>query len=159
MNTTERWLPVKGYEGLYEVSDQGRVKRIEGRVWNRKGYWLTRKEGLRKLGIDSDGYLIVTLSKEGVSRTEKVHQLVLRAFVGDCPDGCLTRHLNGKRKDNHLANLTWGTPAENCADMDRHGTRKRGEEHHFFGRRGTDHWLEGVLERDHLGRFLPLQHG
>jgi hypothetical protein len=153
----EQWLPVKGYEGLYEVSDQGRVKRVEGRVWNRKGYWLTRKEGLRKLGVDSDGYLIVILSKEGVSRTKKVHQLVLQAFVGDCPDGLQTRHLNGKRNDNRLSNLAWGTAAENMADIERHGKRRRGEDHHFFGRRGADHWLEGVLSRDSLGRYLPLE--
>lgn len=137
----EQWLPVKGYEGLYEVSDHGRVKRVESRVWNRKGYWLTRKEGVLKPGTDSDGYLIVGLCKEGIRKTQKVHQLVLRAFVGDCPDGCLTRHLNGKRKDNHLTNLAWGTPAENCADMDRHGTRRKGEAHHFFGRCGVNHWL------------------
>ena len=156
MTEHEEWRPVVGYEGLYEVSSHGRVKRVTSRVWNRKGYWLTRKERVLKLGRDQDGYLHVTLSKEGKCLTQKVHRHVLKAFVGSPPDGALTRHLNGVRDDNRLENLAWGTDAENMADMEVHGTRRRGKAHHFYGRRGSDHWLHGVLERDHQGRYLPM---
>ena len=139
--TVEQWRPVVGYEGLYEVSDQGQIKRVEGRVWNRRGFWITRKEGVLRPGTDSDGYLIVGLCKGGVRKTKKIHQQVLLAFVGSCPSGHQTRHLNGERKDNRLVNLSWGTHAENMADIERHGNRHRGEAHHFYGRRGADHWL------------------
>jgi hypothetical protein len=61
-----------------------------------------------------------------------VHALVLEAFVGLCPQGMECRHLNGVRHDNRLANLTWGTYAENNADRVRHGTNgnvAKGEKH------------------------------
>ena len=56
-----------------------------------------------------------------------VHRLVLEAFVGPCPPGCETRHLNGNPADNRLCNLAWGTHRENAADKVRHGTAPRGE--------------------------------
>ncbi len=72
------------------------------------------------------GYLWITLAHDGRYRTVPVHHLVLRAFVGTRPKGHQTRHLNGVRTDNRLANLRWGTPRENCADRERHGTVARG---------------------------------
>lgn len=153
----EEWRPVVGYENNYAVSISGKVKRISSRVWNRKGYWFTRKEHMLKLCSDRDGYYIVGLCQNGVRTTKKVHHLVLTSFVGPCPDGYLTRHLNGNRQDNRLENLSWGTSAENAADMELHGTRRRGVDHHFHGRCGEAHWLHHVLERDSKGRFQPLR--
>jgi hypothetical protein len=137
----EQWKPVVGYESTYVVSDAGRVKRIESVVWNCKGYYLTRKERVLKPGNDKDGYQLIGLCQNGVRTTKKVHRLVLEAFVGPAPEGALTRHLNGDCRDNRLENLAWGTAAENAADMETHGTRRRGEAHHFYGRCGSNHWL------------------
>jgi hypothetical protein len=71
------------------------------------------------------GYRQVNLGR-GVRRY--VHRLVLEAFVGPCPEGEECRHLNGDPGDNRLANLCWGTVAENRMDKVRHGTGKLSED-------------------------------
>jgi hypothetical protein len=60
-----------------------------------------------------------------------VHRLVLEAFVGPCPDGYITRHLDGDPSNNRVTNLAWGTSKENAADTKRHGrpTRHLGSKH------------------------------
>jgi len=74
-------------------------------------------------GIASNGYPTVQLC----GATHTVHSIVLRTFVGPAPDGCECRHRDGDRLNSRLANLHWGTRAENVADMAAHGTRVRGE--------------------------------
>ncbi|MEE9384561.1 MAG: HNH endonuclease signature motif containing protein [Nannocystaceae bacterium] len=58
-----------------------------------------------------------------------VHTLVLTAFVHPRPPEMETRHLNGKKLDNRLENLAWGTRAENAQDKVKHGSMPRGEQH------------------------------
>lgn len=113
---TERWKAVPEYEGLYEVSDFGRVKSLD-RVTNGG-----RQKGMiRRLTDTPSGHLCVSLSREGVQKTYLVHRLVLRAFVSDCPPDTETRHLNDDPKDNRLANLRWGSRPENMLDRVRNG--------------------------------------
>jgi len=74
----------------------------------------------------TDGYLLVDVRTGAGRHTRKpvlVHRLVLLAFRGQPKPGQEARHLNGDQLDNCLANLAWGTPAENHADQLRHGTR------------------------------------
>lgn len=81
-----------------------------------------------KLRYDKQGYAVVSLtSDEGVLWQPLVHRLVLLSFVGACPDGMETRHLNGIKHDNRLENLQYGTPIENAADKEIHGTVARGD--------------------------------
>lgn len=82
-----------------------------------------------KPGIDSDGYQIVSLCHDGHKRTKSVHTLVLKTFIGPCPDGMVCRHLDGNQNNNHVSNLAWGTPYENSQDMVLHGTSTPGEKH------------------------------
>lgn len=124
----ERWLPISGYEGDYEVSDRGRVRSF---LASKPRVPLPRllrlgETGRRRKG-DQKRYLIVRLWRGGKSRTHYVHRLVLTAFVGPCPEGAECRHLNGDRHDNRLENLCWGTRQENYEDRLRHGTDLRGE--------------------------------
>lgn len=116
---TERWRPVVGYEHGYQVSDLGRVRSIP-RVTSRStlpgGPISPARTGTRR------SYLFVHLYGDGTSEQKYVHRLVLEAFVGPCPPGLETRHLNGDSFDNRLSNLRWGTRAENAADRIRHGT-------------------------------------
>lgn len=116
--TTERWLPVVGWEGLYEVSNAGRVRclprhRVRG--------------GLLSLVPNSNGYVEVTLSGRGVRLKRKAHHLVLEAFVGPRPAGMECLHINDVKTDNHLGNLRWGTHRENLEDIETNGRRLRGK--------------------------------
>lgn len=107
------WLPIPGYEGRYEVSDQGEVRSLP-RYRSRGGI-------LRPHPSLPGGYPSVNLRKDGAGKTMRVHALVMLAFVGPRPEGQVTRHLNGNPLDNRLENLTYGTPTENNLDTVRHG--------------------------------------
>lgn len=113
MNHFERWLPVPGYEGLYEVSDQGRVRSIPRP---------RTSGGLRKAERHAHGYAQVGLCRSGRRKMFTVHRLVLRAFVGEPQPGQECRHLDGDPSNNQLSNLAWGSRSENMLDAVRHGT-------------------------------------
>ena len=99
----------------------------DGSVWS---LWVGSGGGTRlgtywrqlKTPPNEKGYQRVNLIRDGKPRSFRVHRLVLLAFVGPCPKGMQARHLNGNSSDNRLANIAWGTPEENYADIHRHGT-------------------------------------
>lgn len=116
MREVENWLPVVGYEGLYEVSDLGRVRsldRLDTAGHPRKGRVL--KQSAR------GPYLRVILSN-GKSQNRNVQHLVAEAFIGARPKGLVLRHLNGVAIDNRPCNLAWGTQGQNMLDKRGHGT-------------------------------------
>lgn len=76
---------------------------------------------------DSVGRKVVNIAYGARLKQEKVHRLVLMAFVGECPSGMIACHNNGDHADNRLDNLRWGTPKSNEADKLAHGTHNRGE--------------------------------
>lgn len=122
--TQERWLPIPGHEGWYEVSDFGRVRSVPRTRIRKNGSPMTLQGCVLKPTPDDKGYGYVQLSYADGSRSHRpVHQLVLAAFVGPVPSGEEVRHLDGQAGNNHLSNLTYGTPLENAADMKRHGTQ------------------------------------
>ncbi len=124
----EVWQPVPGYEGLYEVSDHGRIRSLPGERWNGAA-WIKKTGCIRKTPIGAHGYPTVDLKHNGKRKTFTVHTLVLTAFIGPRPAGQECRHLNGNRADSRLCNLGWGTPAQNDDDRKRHGTFTQGETH------------------------------
>lgn len=103
----ETWKPVTGFEGLYEVSDQGRFRR----VYPRKYLTSYRRK---------DRYCQVGLSSKGKCYRLYSHRVVAAAFLGPCPDGKEVCHNNGDRSDNRLVNLRYGTREENVADRKIH---------------------------------------
>ncbi len=103
---TERWKPIISYEGVYEVSDMGRIKRIAADRHNLVGRIL-------KLQKNHDGYSIVSLCKNSKLKTFLVHRLVLKSFIGSFPKGFESNHKNGSRSDARLENLEIVTHSEN----------------------------------------------
>lgn len=137
----ENWRPVVGYEGLYEVSDWGRVRSVD-RVIRQKNRWgnvAPRRLSGKILQPTVDkgrfayGRLQVKLGGKSKreQRTRLVHHLVLEAFVGPRPEGTEAAHGDGNAANNRLANLRWATPLENAQDKRRHGTQLVGEAHHL----------------------------
>lgn len=109
--TPETWRPIPGFPD-YEVSDTGKVKSFKrGVLWGRK----------LKLSPDSWGYLRATLLINGRSYIKGVHQLVMLAFVGPCPEGMEICHNDGNPINNHLGNLRYDTHKANIQDAVRHG--------------------------------------
>lgn len=109
----EEWRPVVGYEGLYEVSDRGRV-----RSFPRQG----TGGGLVSQRLNNRGYPIVSMTRPGHWATRTVHRLVTEAFIGPRPGGMEVRHLDGNRANAQLSNLSYGTRSENNLDAVGHGT-------------------------------------
>lgn len=111
----ERWLPVVGYEGLCEVSDRGRVRRVGAASGAQVGHVLSLVE-LRKRG----GYFAVGLRNGQKCKMMRVHRLVAAAFIGpsDLP---LVRHLDGNPKNNYVSNLAYGDASQNAQDRTLHG--------------------------------------
>lgn len=120
----ERWLPVMGWEGLYEVSDHGRVRSLD-RVIQRNGADAHLCGRVLRPRAHPQGYVAATLSRDGRYMYPLVHTLVLEAFVGPRPEGTEGCHWNGDRTDNRIHNIRWDTPAGNAADKVRHGTTTR----------------------------------
>jgi hypothetical protein len=127
----ERWLPVPGFEGFYEVSDFGRVRSVV-RMTTRG----IRGGGIRRPVPDRHGYLRMALSRYGKVRSRYVHRLVALAFIGPNPPRQEVRHGPGGKLDNRLVNLSYGTRADNENDKVRDGTFRHGggtywgERHH-----------------------------
>jgi hypothetical protein len=117
----ERWRPVVGWEGNYEVSDRGRVRSLIANGSKRT------KPRILKGTIQPRGYVQFCLTKNGKENGRFGHNLVMEAFVGPKPDGHEVCHWDGYRTNNRLGNLRYGTPLDNYADRDRHGTRLHGE--------------------------------
>lgn len=115
----ETWKPVVGYEGLYEVSDMGRVKSLN--------YRRTGKEEILKLEPDTLGYLRVGLYKNGKRERVKVHILVMRTFKGECPKGHEVDHYDWNPKNNRLENLRYLPAKQNAGRHSDVWTEKHAE--------------------------------
>lgn len=102
----EIWKDIKGYEGLYQVSNTGRVKRVAtGRVL----------KGSKNAG----GYITVKLSKHGVTSTKTIHRLVAETFIPKPENKPEINHIDEDKTNNKVDNLEWSTRKENI----NHGTR------------------------------------
>jgi NUMOD4 motif/HNH endonuclease len=122
--TIEQWLPIPGFNGIYEVSSEGRIRSLNRR--NSRGYLTQGREMTPHL--QPNGYMMITLSFGSTRKRDYVHRIVLEAFCGPCPPGWAGAHSNGNRSDNRLVNLRWATNVDNHADKLHHGTLLRGEQ-------------------------------
>ena len=98
----ENWQPVKGYDGLYEVSDKGRVRSLK-----------FGKEKILKPWNDGWGYLKINLCKDGHVKILKVHRLVAKAFVPNPNNLETVNHKDEVKTNNVASNLEWMSPADN----------------------------------------------
>lgn len=128
----ERWAQVKGYEGVYEVSDEGRVRRITASIAHAGNL-------IKKPFVTHNGYFRVPLSMHSKVKTFFVHRLIYTAFIGSIPDKMEINHKNGNKQDNRVDNLELVTSKENK----RHafevlGIKKEGEKHGMSKLKNSD---------------------
>ncbi len=124
----EQWLPISGFEGLYEVSNLGRVKSLArmSAPSSSDGKQKIVRERILAHGNRRE-YLCVTLFKNAERSVKSVHHLVAEAFIGDRPVLMSACHNDGDSHNNRWDNLRYDTHTGNIADKLIHGTHARGE--------------------------------
>lgn len=110
----EEWAPIPDWEEYYEISSQGRVRRIVGG----RG---SRSHGRCKKITVSNERAVTSLNRPGEQTVIHICRTMLRAFVGEPEDGAQACHINGNSLDDRLENLRWGTSKDNSEDMVDHG--------------------------------------
>jgi hypothetical protein len=130
MESSEKWKDISGYEGVYQVSDKGRVKALSKKVTDPNGRVRCYKEKiLKQHPTNKYGHMKIGLY-DGTGRKGRkeflVHRLVLISFVGEPEEGQESLHKDGNPKNNTLDNLRWGTSKENSQDSINHGTLANG---------------------------------
>ena len=138
----ETWKDVKGYEGLYQVSDLGRIK--------------TKRGTIRKLTQNKNGYLYVNLCKDGKIKNFPVHRLVALAFIEPHEVGLTVNHKNEDKTDNRVENLEWLTRKDNL----NYGTHNARVSKNRKGKcSGTEHFNYGKLganSHTHKGKVVGV---
>lgn len=114
----ERWIPIPGYEGRYEVSDLGNVRSLARISVRSNGRPLpVRERILKPTAHYRSGHLRVFLEGKCI----EVHRLVAAAFLGPRPDGLEVCHWDDNPRNNHVSNLRYGTFSDNMRDRVRNG--------------------------------------
>jgi len=150
---TEIWKDIVGYEGLYQVSNLGRVKSLDKKVWGGKSFYFKKGE-IKAQILNPDSYYQVYLYKNNIKKTVKVHKLVAMAFLNHIPNGyeIVIDHIDNNSKNNNLNNLQLISHRENCSKD------KIGYSSKYPGVRFKDgKWEVQILKnkkRYYLGRFL-----
>ena len=117
----EIWRDIKGYDGVYQVSNWGRVKSLK-----------FGKELFLKPVNNGWGYHRVSLCKNKKGKNITVHRLVAEAFIKNPQNKRTVNHKNGIKADNRLSNLEWNTMSENNKHAFANGLKcKKGERHHI----------------------------
>jgi hypothetical protein len=133
-NQMEIFKDVKGYEGIYQVSNFGRVKSLERKVRHSQGGYKIVKEKIMKSASVSRGYLSVDLSKNGESKNFLIHRLILIAFLFNPENKRTVNHINGIKTDNRLSNLEWMTDSENTCHAYKIGLKTNIGENHILSK-------------------------
>ena len=109
----EIWMPVEGFEGLYEVSNTGQVKALERLVVNNGGLQHKHEKILRQ-NVRKNGYCMVVLCKDGITYPRMVHRLVAAAFIPNPECKPVVDHIDTDATNNHVENLRWVLVKENA---------------------------------------------
>jgi hypothetical protein len=141
---TEVWRDVPGYEGLYVVSDAGRVRR--------RG-----NDDFLKPAKTPQGRLQVGVRRDGFETKRQIHRLVLEAFTGPCPKGLKARHADGDYTNNRLRNLSWAPHAACIPIRIANGNRMHGERHACA--KLTADAVRAIRSSTCTQRALAAQHG
>ena len=126
----EIWKEILGFEGLYEVSNTGLVKRLQKTIYQINNGTMCKvfyKEKIRKQVIDQYGYLTVGLHKNKSVKNCLVHRLVALAFLPNPENKPTVNHKNGIKTDNRVENLEWNTHSENVQHSHKTGLKIQGK--------------------------------
>ena len=144
----EVWKDIEGYEGLYQVSNLGRVRGLDRMVFNKRGSKTIVNGRILKQKTDRYGYKCVCLSKDSKSKHFAVHRLVAQAFIPNPENKPTVNHINEIKDDNRVDNLEWMTVAEN----NQYGTRNQ-----RMGKTQQRAVIQYTLSNDYIAKYESIQ--
>jgi hypothetical protein len=125
----EVWKDVKGYEGLFQVSNKGIVKSYDRYVKHSHSSLRIQKGRTLNLFYNKDKYRYVTFELDGVIRQPVVHRLVAIAFIPNPDNKPCVNHIDCNKSNNKVENLEWCTPFENTQHAKQNNLLPTGEKH------------------------------
>lgn len=153
----EVWKDIKDFEGLYVVSNTGKVKSMERFVMNNGGLQ-HRHERILKSNITKFGYKTVILCKEGKTYPKSVHRLVAEAFIPNPDNKPNVDHIDTNPSNNNVDNLRWVTQQENARNsLTRKHISNSKKGHAYWGRPLTEEERKKISDA-HKGRQFTEEH-
>jgi len=112
LECVEQWKDIPDYEGLYQVSDLGRVKSLERRVFTLNKNCIYKPKIIKSF-VTNRGYFEVRLCTNNTSKAKKIHRLLAQCFIPNANDKPQVNHIDGNRLNNKISNLEWVNNREN----------------------------------------------
>lgn len=157
----EEWRDIVGYEGLYQVSNLGRVKSVPHLVKNRSGCRMLPERILKQRNSSWGGnYLQVQLYNRQNRECKAVHRLVAEAFHINPENKCDVNHIDGNKQNNCASNLEWATRSENiqhAMNTGLHGRSRKGKGYPgvVYIKKLDKYWVSMQInkKRTHIGYY------
>ena len=148
INYNEIWKKVQGFEGLYEVSNKGRVRSIDRYVTGKNGKKYFRPGRILSLTEKENGYLSVSLWKNNKGHSLYVHRLVGKAFIPNPNNLPTINHKDGNKQNNNVSNLEWMTYYDNNEHAIKHGLRHDNHNNKKMSTRVIAETLDGKMKKE-----------
>lgn len=157
----EVWKPVQGYEGIYEVSNLGRVRSLDRFTRNRWGTLRPVAGAMKVPQVKREGYCYLNLYSERKARPMYVHRLVALAFLPNPDDLPQVNHKDGDKANNAVTNLEWCSKSDNCQHAIDEGLYEQARGESSGSAKVTESdviemrrlWASGMLQKDIAARF------
>lgn len=135
-NVNEIFLPIKGYEGIYEVSNLGNVRSLDRIIKYGNNAHRPAKGCNMYKRLGRNGYLSVGLWLNNKEKRFSIHRLVADTFIDNPNQLAQVNHKNGVKVDNNVCNLEWMSASDNM----KHSFRELGTKSYMLGMKGSLHW-------------------
>lgn len=151
----ENWKDIKGFEGTYQVSDQGNVRSLDRKMIYSNGKTHFYKGKMLKSYTEKSGYVGIKLFNHCSRKTTRIHRLVMETFVPvDDPTSLEVNHIDFNRANNTLSNLEWVTHAKNIQHSVLGG--RFDEKHKNKSAADIDDYIVHLDQYQKQGRKIPI---